>query len=63
MPTPFDAITKELVRFQSEDWPALLGLPPEFCALVDTDLATVSTEADRLTRVNSAKPCLVHIKF
>jgi hypothetical protein len=30
---------------------------------VDADLATVSTEADRLIRVNSAKPYLVHIEF
>ncbi|WP_184204130.1 hypothetical protein [Armatimonas rosea] len=63
MPTPFDATTKELVRFQPEDWLALLGLPPEPCELVDADLATVSTEADRLIRVNSAKPYLVHIEF
>ncbi|WP_309708241.1 hypothetical protein [Armatimonas sp.] len=63
MPTPFDATTKELVRFQPEDWLALLGLPPDPCELVDADLATVSTEADRLIRVNSAKPYLVHIEF
>ena len=63
MPTPFDATTKELVRFQPEDWLALLGLPPEPCELVDADLATVSTEADRLIRVNSANPYLVHIEF
>jgi hypothetical protein len=29
MPTPFDATTKELVRFQPEDGLAFLGLPPE----------------------------------
>ncbi len=63
MPTPFDATTKELVRFQPEDWLALLGLPPEPCELVDADLATVSTEADRLIQVNSARPYLVHIEF
>ncbi|WP_394795909.1 Rpn family recombination-promoting nuclease/putative transposase [Armatimonas sp.] len=63
MPTPFDATTKELVRFQPEDWLALLGLPPEPCELVDTDLATVSTEVDRLIQVNSAQPYLVHIEF
>ncbi|WP_395094415.1 Rpn family recombination-promoting nuclease/putative transposase [Armatimonas sp.] len=63
MPTPFDATTKELVRFQPEDWLALLGLPPEPCELVDTDLATVSTEADRLIQVNSTPPYLVHIEF
>jgi len=63
MPTPFDATTKELVRFQPADWLALLGLPPAPCELVDADLATVSTEADRLIRVNSAPPYLVHIEF
>ncbi len=63
MATPFDATTKELVRFQPADWLALLGLPPEPCELIDTDLATVSTEVDRLIQVNSASPYLVHIEF
>jgi hypothetical protein len=63
MPTPFDATTKELVRFQPEDWLALLGLPPEPCELVDADLATVSTEADRLIEVQAEVPYLVHIEF
>jgi predicted transposase YdaD len=63
MATPFDATTKELVRYQPEDWLALLGLPPAPCELVDADLATVSTEADRLIRVNTASPYLVHIEF
>jgi predicted transposase YdaD len=63
MATPFDATTKELVRFQPADWLALLGLPPAPCELVDADLATVSTEADRLIQVNAATPYLVHIEF
>ena len=63
MATPFDATTKELVRFQPSDWLVLLGLPPAPCVLVDADLATVSTEADRLIRVETARPYLVHIEF
>jgi predicted transposase YdaD len=63
MATPFDATTKELVRFQPADWLALLGLPREPCELIDADLATVSTEADRLIQVHSSRPYLVHIEF
>ena len=63
MATPFDATTKELVRFRPQDWLQLLGLPPAPCQLVDADLATVSTEADRLIRVQGDTPYLVHIEF
>ncbi|MBB6052842.1 hypothetical protein [Armatimonas rosea] len=63
MATPFDATTKELVRLHPEDWLELLGLPPASCELVDADLATVSTEADRLIRVLTQEPYLVHIEF
>lgn len=51
MATPFDATTKELVRLHPEDWLVLLGLPAAPCKVIDADLATVSTEADRLIRV------------
>jgi predicted transposase YdaD len=63
MATPFDATTKELVRLHPEDWLELLGLPPASCELMDADLATVSTEADRLIRVLTQEPYLVHIEF
>jgi predicted transposase YdaD len=63
MATPFDATTKELVRFAPEDWLTLLGLPPDPCELIDADLATVSTEADRLIQIKTQSPYLVHIEF
>ncbi len=63
MATPFDATTKELVRLRPEDWLVLLGLPPAPCKVIDGDLATVSTEADRLIRVQAELPYLVHIEF
>lgn len=63
MATPFDATTKELVRLQPEDWLELLGLPHAECEVIDADLATVSTEADRLIRVKTPAPYLVHLEF
>lgn len=63
MATPFDATTKELVRIEPRHWLQLLGRPDAPCELIDADLATVSTEADRLIRVQTPMPHLVHIEF
>jgi predicted transposase YdaD len=63
MATPFDATTKTLVDFRPEDWLRFLGLPPGECQVIDSDLATVSTEADRLIEVQGATPYVTHIEF
>ncbi len=63
MSKPYDVTTKELVAASPETWIRLAGLPVGPTELVDTDLATVSTEADRVLRVNSINPYLAHIEF
>jgi hypothetical protein len=63
MSTPFDATTKALVDWQPQDWLSLFGLKPAPCEMVNVDLATISTEADRLIRVEATKPYILHIEF
>ncbi len=63
MATPFDATTKTLVDSGPEDWLRFLDLPFTSCQVIDSDLATVSTEADRLIEVQGATPYVAHIEF
>lgn len=63
MATPFDATTKTLVDFRPEDWLQFLGLPFTNCQVIDSDLATVSTEADRLIEVQATEPYVTHLEF
>lgn len=63
MPTPFDATTKTLVDLAPGDWLNLLGLPFERCAVIDSDLATVSTEADRLIEALGEPSYVAHLEF
>lgn len=60
---PFDATTKELVEFAPRDWLKFLNLPGDECEMISADLATVTTEADRLVRVTSPTPYLAHIEL
>jgi hypothetical protein len=50
--TPYDATTKVLVEEFAADWIAYFGFPTGTVSLVDADLATVTTEADRFIRVD-----------
>ena len=63
MSKPFDVTTKELVEANPEAWIRLTGLPVGPIELVDTDLATVSTEADKVLRVKSIPPYMAHIEL
>ena len=63
MATPFDATAKTPVEIGPRDWLTLLGLPATACEVIDADLSTVSTEADRLIRVLAPKAYIVHIEF
>ncbi len=63
MSKPYDVTTKELVEADPEAWIRLAGLPVGPTELLNTDLATVSTEADRVLRVNTPNPYLTHIEF
>ena len=62
MPKPFDVSTKELVEFSPPDW-LRAGLPSEAAEGMDADLATVSTEADRVVHVTAPDEYLAHFEF
>ncbi len=63
MSKPYDVTTKELVEADPEAFIRLAGLPVGPTELLGTDLATISTEADRVLRVKSANPYLAHMEF
>ncbi len=61
---PFDAATKQLVELRPADWINFLGLPLGAGAeLMETDLATITTEADKVVRVQTDPPYLLHVEF
>src|SRR5437660_9431679 len=61
---PFDATTKELLEAHPAAWLRLL-LRSEIPAVVvlNADLSTITSEADKLLRVEGAEPWLVHAEF
>lgn len=62
MAKPFDATRKELVERYPGDWLAQLGLVPIGPVdLIDADLSTVTTQADKLIRVQDPEPWLLHL--
>ena len=64
MSKPFDATLKTLVQDHPEDWLRLAGLPIDGSVdVVDADLSTVTTQADKLLRVNGPAPCLLHVEL
>ena len=63
MSKPYDATTKFMVESQPEAWPAYVGLPDAPARIIDADLSTVTTAADKIIRVDSADPYLLHLDF
>src|SRR5262249_19795497 len=62
--TPFDATLKDLVERYPADWPAQLGLSASGPVdLIDADLSTITTQADKLIRVNDPEPWLLHLEL
>ncbi len=60
MSKPYDAVTKRLIESRPQDFVAFLGLPPGPVEVIDADLSTVSSYADRIVRVNAPSPYLMH---
>lgn len=60
---PYDPTLKALVETEPESWPALFGRPVGPTAVIDADLATVSGAADKVLRVGTDPPYLLHLEF
>lgn len=64
MPKPFDAALKDLVYKYPRDWLAQFGLPATApVEMLDTDLSTITTQADRLILVRDAVPWIFHVEL
>jgi len=64
MPKPFDATTKDLLEADPVAWLAYLGLHPDGAVeVIDSELSTITAEADKVFRVDGPDPYLVHIEM
>ena len=64
MPKPYDSTTKFLVQEFPADWLALAGLASNGpIELIDTNLSTITAEADKVIRVAGPTPWLVHFEL
>ena len=62
MAKPFDAATKHLVEVDPLAWLRYVGLPGTEAELMDADLSTVTSEADRIIHVRGPE-YLAHIEM
>jgi predicted transposase YdaD len=60
---PFDATLKLLIQEYPADWLRLLGLPAARVDLLDADLSTITSEADKVLRVQESSPWLLHLEL
>lgn len=60
---PFDVTTKQLVEADPQAWVEYVGLPAAEVEIIDADLSTITPEADKVLRVNAARPYLLNIEF
>jgi predicted transposase YdaD len=64
VPGRFDNTTRYLVQAYPADWLSFLGhAPTGEVEVIDSNLSTVSAEADKVVRVGDATPWLVHLEF
>jgi predicted transposase YdaD len=64
MAKPFDATTKDLFESDPVAWMTYLGLHPQGpVEVIDSDLSTVTAEADKVYRVSGPEPYLVHVEM
>jgi predicted transposase YdaD len=64
MSHPDDASTKYLVQVRPADWLALIGHPTQTrVELLDIDLSTVTSAADRAMRVHDDPPWVFHLEL
>lgn len=64
MPANYDATTKYLVETAPRDWLALCGHGVRSpVKVVDADLSTITTMADKVVRVEEPEPWMAHFEF
>ncbi|HEY1377646.1 MAG TPA: hypothetical protein VGF55_12675 [Gemmataceae bacterium] len=64
MPKPYDATTKDLIETAPADWLTFLGRPVTGTVrLIDADLSTVTTQADKVLMVDGEPPWVLHLEM
>ncbi len=64
MAKKYDVVMKELVERDPAAWLALLDIETDGpIGIVNTDLSTITSEADKILLVESSEPHLVHMEF
>lgn len=63
MSKPYDATSKDLIETDPAGWVTFLGcpVPPSAVRLVDADVSTVTTDADKVIRVDGPSPWILHL--
>ncbi|MDQ2730154.1 MAG: DUF4351 domain-containing protein [Armatimonadota bacterium] len=63
MSKPYDATTRDLLEFQPIDWLRYAGLEATEVVVINSDLSTITTEADKILKVISPNPWLSHLEL
>lgn len=64
MTAQYDATTKHLIELAPQDWLALCGHDVRApVRMVDSDLSTITTIADKVVRVEQSAPWIAHFEF
>ena len=63
MSKPFDSTTKHLIEDNPRDWLAYAGLPDAEVEVVDANLSTITSEADKILRLKTDPPNLAHFEM
>jgi predicted transposase YdaD len=66
MPKPYDVTMRDLFQLEPAAWLEFLGIPvpdPGAVQVIDSNLATVTAEADRLVRIGGKEPRILHVEF
>ena len=66
MPKPFDATMRELFELEPAAWLEFLGVPvpdPGLVEVIDSNLSTITADADKVIRLGGVHPLILHIEF
>ena len=63
MDKPYDVVLKTLVEVGPAGWPKAVHLPTAPVDVVDADIATLSGAVDKVLRVRTDPPYLLHLDF
>lgn len=65
MSKPYDATSKDLIESDPAGWVTFLGCPvsPADVRLVDADVSTITADTDKVIRVDTPSPWLLHLEL